>query len=101
MATAKFMWTPLSTVQWALVPDSLRDKRGNPIGGTNMAAVPAGGSVTVTLPDGQTTSVTPYQAPPGDPPLPKGTVTVDPNVGDGIVLVGCFLGGGCADNPLL
>jgi hypothetical protein len=97
--TAKFMWTPLSSVQWALVPNSLRDKNGNPIGGTPKTAVPAGGSVTVTLPNGQTTVVTPYQAPDGDPPLPKGTVTVEPEAG--IVIVGCYNGGACSDIPNL
>jgi hypothetical protein len=99
--TAKFMWTPLSSVQWALVPNSVRDKNGNPIGGNPMAAVPAGGQVTVTMPNGQTTIVTPYQAPDGDPPLPKGTVTVEPFDQGGIVLVGCFNGGACSDLPNL
>jgi hypothetical protein len=30
--TAQFQWTPLSTIQWALLPDSIRDQNGNPIG---------------------------------------------------------------------
>jgi hypothetical protein len=99
--TAKFKWTPLSSVQWALVPNSVRDKNGNPPGKTPTPALPAGGSLTVTLPAGQgTTIVTPYQAPPGDPALPRGTVTVDPDP-FGTATVGCINGGACSALPVL
>jgi hypothetical protein len=76
--TAKFQWTPLSTVQWTLVPNSVRNAAGNPPGVTPTTATPSAPSVIVTLPNGTQTTITPYQAPPADP-LPPGTVTLDPN----------------------
>jgi len=99
---AKFQWTPLSTIQWTLVPNSVRNAAGNPPGGTPMAAGADGPSVTVTLPNGQSTIITPYQAPAGDPPLPKGTVILDPDpfgTGGSAVIVGCENSGPCADIP--
>lgn len=101
--TAKFQWTPLSTIQWRLVPNSVRNAAGNPPGATPMAAGADGSSVTVTLPNGNTTIITPFQAPDGDPPLPKGTVILEPDPfgtgGTAIVIVGCENSGPCADIP--
>jgi hypothetical protein len=97
--TAKFQWTPLSSIQWTLVPGSIRDKNGNPIGQTSTPASAAGPSVAVTLPDQQTSVITPYQAQIGDPPLPKGTVTLDPDVGITGTQVVCWGGGACVVIP--
>lgn len=97
--TAKFQWTPLSSVQWTLVPGSLRDKNGNPIGQNSIPANPAGPSVAVTLPDQQTSVITPYEAQIGDPPLPKGTITVEPDLSVGGTQVVCWGGGACVVIP--
>lgn len=53
------------------------------------------------LPGGQiTTIVTPYQAPPDQPALPRGSATVEPVPG-GVIIVGCENGGPCASIPNL
>jgi hypothetical protein len=99
--TAKFQWQPFSTVQWRLVPNSIRDSEGNPPGVTPTAAAAIGPPVSVTLPNNQQITLTPYQAPDNSPPLPRGTVTVEPLPG-GTALVGCENGSpSCAAIPNL
>lgn len=81
--TAKFQWTPLSSIQWTFVVGSVRDANGNPV--PNAAAnQPAPGGV------GQSTGPIDVSLPPDwnpnnfwimpvfDNPTPGGTVTVGP-----------------------
>jgi hypothetical protein len=84
--TAQFQWQPLSTVQWALVPNSIRDAKGNPPGIAHPIAPPTaalpGATVTIPLPDGPTVIITPYD--PGYPPgnLLGGIITVGDPIND-------------------
>jgi hypothetical protein len=68
--TAQFQWTPLSTIQWTLVPGSIRI-HGNPVGATPPVGALPGAALTVTYPNGPTVIVTPY-----NDTLPSGTITV-------------------------
>jgi hypothetical protein len=82
--TAKFAWTPLSTVQWALVPNSIRDQNGNvPAQGTSPAQnidpakLQPAAQLTITLPYDVEIYVVPATN-----ILPQGVITVgDPDVG--------------------
>lgn len=93
--TAQFQWTPLSTVQWTLVPGSERDSNGNPIGQSGPPSGAAVPTASVSIPGNNfpTITVTPF-----DDSLPRGEITVGeptevgagdaPSVGGGEVDIG-------------
>jgi hypothetical protein len=69
--TAKFQWTPLSNIQWKLVPGSIRDQNGNPptaneqepnpgtpLAPAQYALVAAG--LTISYPGGPTVFIFPF-----------------------------------------
>jgi hypothetical protein len=87
--TAQFQYTPLSSIQWTLVPGSIRNSQGAPIGSTTTpTGALTGAAVTVGYPGGPTVTITPY-----NDTTPTGTVTVgDPiNVPIGLPSQVCVL----------
>jgi hypothetical protein len=80
--TAKFQFTPGAPYNWMLVPNSVRDKSGNPVNTIGSAPVPGGtaepvGALDVSLPSSWGTAeiyITPWY----DDSLPDGQITVGP-----------------------
>lgn len=77
--TAQFQWSPLSTIHWQLVPNSIRNAQGQPPSGSEPTSAPKssqlpGAAVSVTLPNGITVAVIPTDV----TTTPDGTITVEP-----------------------
>ncbi|HWG71756.1 MAG TPA: hypothetical protein VN692_20260 [Steroidobacteraceae bacterium] len=85
--TVQLQWQPLSTVQWAVVPGSIRDASGKPLAGNNSVYTPKSGgyaepvgSITVSYSGGPTIWLMPWY----DNPTPGGMVIIgDPIYGGG------------------
>lgn len=81
--TAKFQWTPLSSIQWTLVVGSIRDAKGHPVpnAATNQPTPGGvgqpGGPIDVSLPPDWNPNNF-WIMPDFNNPTPGGTVTVGP-----------------------
>jgi hypothetical protein len=79
--SAQFQWTPLSSVQWTLVPNSIRNAQGKPPGAPNLAPTSTqepGAAQTIALPGGQIITIIPTTVPPNQN-VPRGTVILEPD----------------------